>query len=148
MKSLIATQLQPLNSHKPFTLLEALQAPYKDGARGEDGFYDCWGLARKVRAEVYGKSLLLELAGANRFDLKDMQNCYKEQTAKLKIIKEPVAGAIVGVIKKGLCVHAAVIVENNGKLCVLDTNPITNSKIYSLTDYQQKFFNAEIIYYD
>lgn len=132
----------------PVTLMGYMLTKYKDGARGENGLYDCWGLARHVRHFVYGKSLLSEFAGVDRFVPKSLAKSCKEQIKTLKEIKTPVAGAVVAVYKKGLCVHVAVCVENNGEIEIMDTNPATNTQVFSIPRFIRPYGECEIKYYD
>lgn len=129
-------------------LVDYLTARYKDGARGEDGYYDCWGLTRDVRHFVYGKPRLLEFAGANRFTPITLAKAANKQTAQLEPLLKPVVGAVIGVYKKDICHHVAVAVENNGKIEVLDINPQTGVRLSTLKDFTARFYGHEVRFYD
>ena len=132
----------------PVTLMGYMLTKYKDGARGENGQYDCWGLARHVRHFVYGKSLLSEFAGVDRFVPKTLAKSCKEQIKTLQEIKTPVAGAVVAVYKKGLCVHVAVCVENNGEIEIMEANPQSGVHVISIDRFKRQYEALEIKFYD
>src|SRR5690606_20166856 len=81
-----------------------LTAVYKDGARGEvvDGqlLYDCWGLARAARVELYGRKLLASRAGEYLHDPEGFTAHDREQAAEMVEIPEPVPGCVVAVLRR------------------------------------------------
>lgn len=129
-------------------LIDFLEVKYRDGARGENGFYDCWGLTRAVRHKVYKKPLLQEFAGISRFTGLSLARAAIKVTSGLKQIEEPIAGAVVGVYKGRICHHAAVVIENAGKLCIMDLSPQGSVKIHTIDSFKRFYSNYEIRYYD
>lgn len=93
-------------------LTKYMHYQYRPGARGEDGFIDCWGLVRMVRAEVYGLSWLPEFAQARFGDADSIQAAYSEQAGAMREVDSR-PGAIVACLRRGICVHVAVLVQGN-----------------------------------
>lgn len=85
---------------------------YQSGARGENGLIDCWGLVRLVRHEVYDLPLLPEFAAARFGDADSIQSAYAEQSGIMRQV-EPRPGAIAAALRRGVCSHVAVLVEDN-----------------------------------
>ena len=131
----------------PLKLTEYLMCEYKDGSRGEGGYYDCWGLVRHVRHFVYGKSMLHEYAGVDRFAPITLAKCGADQVRELEEIDTPRAGAIVTVCRKRLCTHVAVCVENNSTIEIMEANP-SGIQILPLQRFVQQYYQREIRFYD
>lgn len=119
-----------------------LLAKYRDGARGEieDGqvLYDCWGLARAARVELYGRKLLPSRGGEYQYDPVGFTRQYQKQASEMAEIESPVAGAIIAVLRRytGVCMHVGLVVHdinNTGHgLHVLEINPQKNVILASL----------------
>lgn len=95
-------------------LSKYLNYEYKPGARGEHGMIDCWGLVRMVRAEVYGLPWLPEFAEARFGDPDSIQAAYSDQASAMRQV-DPREGAIVACLRRGACIHVAVLV-NGGRV--------------------------------
>lgn len=95
-------------------------ARYEDGGRGPLRF-DCWGLARHVRHELFGRMLLASW-GEIRVD--DARGTTRAALATLPVLVEsaPVPGALVLAWRCGLLVHIGTLVEAEGRRCVFDIN--------------------------
>ena len=93
-----------------------LNCHYKSGARGEavDGiaYQDCWGLTRAVRAEVYGRGWLPDFAQARYSRKGSVQQAYSEQSQAMRRC-ERTEGAVIAVLRRGICIHVAVMVGGN-----------------------------------
>ena len=93
-----------------------LNCHYKSGARGEvvDGivYQDCWGLTRAVRAEVYGRGWLPDFAQARYSRKGSVQQAYSEQSQAMRRC-ERTEGAVIAVLRRGVCIHVAVMVGGN-----------------------------------
>lgn len=93
-----------------------LNCHYKSGARGEvvDGivYQDCWGLTRAVRAEVYGRGWLPDFAQARYSRKGSVQQAYGEQSQAMQRC-ERTEGAVIAVLRRGVCIHVAVMVGGN-----------------------------------
>lgn len=100
-----------------------MSARYKSGGRGEavDGVpcYDCWGLTRAVRAEVYGLPWLPSFAQARHGRSGSIQGAYIEQAAAMQQCPAR-EGAVAAVLRRGVCVHVAVVVSGGAGLRVLE----------------------------
>lgn len=81
---------------------------HKFGCRGENGLIDCWGLTRLARHELYGKPLLPSFK-----DKTDINDGYIEHAPFMQRLKTRVDGAVIAVIKYGICVHVALAVGDN-----------------------------------
>ena len=88
-----------------------LSYSYRADARGEDGFIDCWGLTRLARNELYGKTLLPSYGWAS-LAAGSMHEAYQEQARSMRQCERR-EGAIVAVLRRGACVHVALMVGDN-----------------------------------
>lgn len=98
-----------------------MRAPYREGARGPFAF-DCWGLCIAVRHQMFGFPLLPSLGSVGKGRIRENTHAYHD----LKLGMEPCdpePGAIAAVFRGELCLHVGVVVETDGRLKVLDTNP-------------------------
>lgn len=136
-----------------------MNAVYKDGARGEiiDGvrYFDCWGMTRSARVELYGRKLMGAYAGEYRYD-PDGFNChYMNAVAREAVeIEEPVPGAVVAVVRRrsGLCGHVGLVVHDiyrTGQgLHVLEINPNQNARILPLYRFREANQLRALKFYD
>lgn len=130
-----------------------LMASYRDGARGEDGEYDCWGMARAARVELYGRQLLDSRGGEYQHDPSGFTARYREQIAEMVEVEKPVPGAVVAVLKKKLiCMHVALVVHDiNGTgmgLHILDINPGRGARLIPLFRFLEEHKLRTLKYYD
>lgn len=130
-----------------------LTATYKDGARGEGGRYDCWGLVRAARVELCNKKLLASRGGEYRFNPIGFTEQYNKQVDEMIEIEEPVAGAFIAVIrKKYICEHVALVLDDVNKtgfgLHVLEINPDQNARMIPLFRFLEFYRQRTIKYYD
>lgn len=127
---------------------EYLGSAYVDGGRGEVvdcvRRYDCYGLARAVRHEVYGLPMLPAWGLATRHDLRLSASCYREQIAQLAECR-PQPGALAAVLRGRLCTHVGVVVELDGLLAVMDTHAHTGPRWMRLADFERKYL--QVVYY-
>lgn len=94
-----------------------LLARYADGGRGEivDGVerYDCWGLTRTARVDLYGRRLLASRGGKCHHNLDMRTERYIAQAKDMQEIPRPVPGAIIAVLTRGgSLTHVALIVHD------------------------------------
>lgn len=75
-------------------------------------YQDCWGLTRLARAEMYGKPMLPSWAGARHGRKGSIQEAYQQQVEQLKPC-DKAPGAVILITRKGVCVHAALMVGGN-----------------------------------
>lgn len=98
-----------------------LSAPYRDGGRGPIAF-DCWGLCIAVRHQLLGLPLLPSLGAVGKDRLRENTHAYHDLKQGMETCP-PEVGAIAAVFCGALCLHVGVVVESEGRLKVLDTNP-------------------------
>lgn len=130
-----------------------LMASYRDGARGEDGEYDCWGMARVARVELYGRQLLDSRGGEYQHDPVGFTARYREQIAEMVEVEKPMPGSVVAVLKKKkICTHVALVVHDiNGTgmgLHILDINPGRGARLIPLFRFLEENKLRTIKYYD
>lgn len=130
-----------------------LTAKYKDGARGENGFYDCWGLAREARVTLYNRELLDSHGGEYQHDPAGFTREYKDQASTMVELAAPVAGAIIAVLrKKYICTHVALVIHDVNQtglgLHVLEINPGQGVRIWPLRDFLKAHSLRTIKFYD
>jgi cell wall-associated NlpC family hydrolase len=103
-----------------------LMSDYLDGGRGEvvsgRRQFDCWGLVRSVRHEVFGLPLLPSYGDVAADDKRSLTRAAEIESGALTL-GAAVPAAIATVWKAGLCVHVGICVELDGRLGVLDTGP-------------------------
>lgn len=119
-----------------------LSAPYRDGGRGPVAF-DCWGLCIAVRHQLLGLPLLPSLGGVGRDQLRHNTHAYHD----LKLGMEecaPEPGAIAAVFRGALCLHVGVVVEADGRLKILDTNP-GGPRLCTVREFEDDF--PKVVYY-
>lgn len=137
-------------------LLDFLASPYRDGGRGHDGTYDCWGLTRDAKFVLYGGTKLPEYGhvdGAGGRDAlhRGLHRGYLNEKGSLQET-DPAPGAIAAVFRKGLCVHVALVVEDYFSsglgVHVLETNPKVGPRIIQLSQFLKEHYNMKVYFYD
>ena len=137
-----------------FSIIERyLSARYRDGARGENGYYDCWGLSRAARVELYGRQLLNSRGGEYQKDPDGFTARYHEQISEMIEISSPVPGSVAAVLRKGvICCHVALVVHDINKtglgLHVIDINPGRGVRLFPLFLFEEENKLRTIKYYD
>lgn len=128
-----------------------LNCHYKSGARGEvvDGvmYQDCWGLTRAVRAELYDREWLPDFAQARYSRKGSVQQAYNEQSQAMRRCERG-EGVVVAVLRRGVCVHVAVMVSNDS---VLEIKRAGNkARLTSWSDFVREYPAPlwEIMFYD
>jgi len=117
---------------------------YVDGARGDGGTYDCWGLAREVRNKIYGKRLLPSWGHIRNTMPRAFTEAYHEQAKELEEC-EPEAGALAMVFTGRLMLHVGVVVELEGRLAVLDTSAKSGCRWQRIPAFEAPF--SKVVYY-
>lgn len=119
-----------------------MRAPYVDGARGPRAF-DCWGLCIDIRHKVFGLPLLPSLGNVGRSNL-------RANTVAYRLVKQdmqecqPEVSAIAAVFRGHLLAHVGVVVEIDGQLKVIDTNP-GGVRIRTVRDFETSY--PRVVYY-
>lgn len=119
-----------------------LSAPYLDGGRGPAA-YDCWGLCIAVRHQVFGLPLLPSLGAVGKDRVRENTYAYR-QLKKGMDECAPEPGAIAAVFRGDACLHVGVVVEADGRLKVLDTNP-GGARILTVREFEAEF--SKVVFY-
>lgn len=124
------------------TLNKFLSAPYREGARGPLAF-DCWGLCIHVRHQVFGLPLLPSLGGVGKDRIRENTAAYHDLRQGMDECP-PQPGAIAAVFRGALCLHVGVVVETEGRLKVLDTNP-GGPRLSTIQDFRDAY--PRVVFY-
>lgn len=98
-----------------------MNAPYIEGARGPFA-YDCWGLCRAIRHDMFGLDWLPSLGAVGKGKVRENTKAYRE-LRKLMEECQPEPGAIAAVLRGEALLHVGTVLLSGGRLKVLDTNP-------------------------
>lgn len=112
-----------------------LASIYRDGGRGPVE-YDCWGLARAVRNEIYGCSLLREWGYVDPNSKRQVTGAWKKALPLLER-SQPSLGALACVFRGRLLLHLGVIVDADRGLSVLETLPATGPRILPISRFER-----------
>jgi hypothetical protein len=119
-----------------------LSAPYRDGGRGPAA-YDCWGLCIAVRHQLLGLPLLPSLGAVGKDRVRENTHAYHDLKQGMEACA-PELGAIAAVFRGALCLHVGVVVEADGRLKVLDTNP-GGARLRNVREFETDF--PMVVYY-
>ena len=119
-----------------------LSAPYRDGGRGPIAF-DCWGLCIAVRHQLLGLPLLPSLGAVGKDRLRENTHAYHDLKQGMETCP-PEVGAIAAVFRGALCLHVGVVVEADGRLKVLDTNP-GGARLRTVREFETDF--PRVVFY-
>ena len=123
-------------------LKKYLSAPYRDGGRGPAAF-DCWGLCIAVRHQLLGLPLLPSLGAVGKDRIRENTHAYRELKKGMDECA-PELGAIAAVFRGKACLHVGVVVEADGRLKVLDTNP-GGARIRTVPEFETDF--PRVVFY-
>lgn len=127
-----------MNALKPY-----FEARYESGGRGPE-VYDCWGLVRAVRHEVFGLPLLPSWGSIHADDKRSLtEACLQE--AKAFRAGPPQVASIATIWRGALCIHVAIVVEINGRLAALETGRSIGTRWMYLPDFEAQFL--KVVYY-
>lgn len=119
-----------------------LSVPYVDGGRTLDGL-DCWGLALQVRREL-GLPELPDDPAAIRGNGSAVSAQFRGIAGQLAI-GQPCPGALAAVFKGPLFVHVGVVVQADGRLWVIETNPGVGAHLRKVADFNAAYY--KVVYY-
>lgn len=125
------------------TVDDYLRCRYEDGARGPTAF-DCYGLAIHARVYIFGRQSLPSLGWCGRAKLRENTQAFRENESSMVECKAA-PGAIAAAFDRNLLTHVGVVVEVDGQLKILDTNP-GGPKIRTVRDFESCF--QRVTYYD
>lgn len=120
-----------------------LRSTYQDGGRGPSAF-DCYGLVRAVRHELFNLPLLPVYGAISPDDKLSMTRICKSESQALKACK-PTPAAIATAWRGKVCLHVGVCVEIDGRLGVLETGRRSGPCWLSLADFERRYL--KVIYY-
>lgn len=126
-----------------------LSTTYRKGARGPKE-YDCWGLVRAVRHEVYGRALLPSLDDVTPGDMRSTTKGARKIHAGIEAYDVGLRAAAVAQAYMGrLCVHVGVVVEIDGKHMILETDTpfgptLTKPSVFVSRYTQVNFFDDQL----
>lgn len=123
-----------------------LSIPYKDYGRDLDGL-DCWGLVRLVRHELRG-DLFPEYGAISPDDKLNLTNAAQKvsQSFKLEPIEHPKIGSIATCWRGQFCLHVGIVLDIDGRLCVLETGRRFGTRWLTLADFKRIY--GKVIFYD
>src|SRR5690625_4823035 len=125
---------------------EYLKTSYKKGGRGPLE-YDCWGLVRTVRHEVFGKPLLPSFGSICPRDKRELTKACNavRQEGDFQVVSKRV-GAIATAWRASLCVHVGICVEVDARLWVLESEEVTGPALISPSLFEARY--TKVIYFD
>ena len=101
---------------------------------------DCWGLVRFVREDLTGQ-VLPEFGGVvDRRRMTKLAPSIQDPLVK----SEPKEGAIVFAYRGKVCVHVGIIVQEDGRLWVLDTGQASGVSLTPIRRFISRFVRVEI----
>ena len=116
---------------------------YEDGARGPDKM-DCWGLVRHVLHHELGGRLMPSWGHVRNTSPRLFTRAYKAEAASM-VECSPCVGAIAAVFRGALMVHVGIVIDIDGRLCVLEINPKAGSRWRTVADFQRPYL--KVVYY-
>lgn len=123
-----------------------LKTRYKRGGRGPVDF-DCWGMTRAARTEVFSRLLLPVLEGAAPGNLRAITKAHDQVCLMHGFHEVPArAGAIAEGWIASLCVHVGLVVEVDGRLMILETNEPNGPCITQINRFQAKY--TRVLFFD
>lgn len=119
-----------------------LTVPYMEGGRTLQGL-DCWGLILLVRQEL-GLQELPSIGGAVASQPLAVDRAHSAVAPLLQVCAAQV-GAVAAVFRGRLFVHAGAVIEVDGRLAVIETNPKVPPRVSWLADFERNYF--KVVYY-
>lgn len=126
-------------------LTSYLTSRYQDGGRGP-GAFDCWGLVRTARHQLFGLPLLPSYGAIAADDKLRLTGAALEVMRTGFAPAPPIPGAIATCWRGRLCQHVALVVEADGRLGVLETGSRCGPRWLPLKVFEE--LNLKVIYYD
>ena len=108
-------------------------------------FLNCWGLVRLVRSEMYGKPLMPAL-DISADDARGKAYASKTVRAEYLTDCEAQPGALATAWRVGIFIHVGVVVDIEGRLCVLEIDDRSGVRWSRLAEFESRY--PKVIYYD
>lgn len=121
-----------------------LNSTYRRYGRGPD-VYDCWGLVREARSELFGKPLLASYGDIDPDDKRSLTGAAGEVNGRLRLVG-PVPGAIAQGWRGRLCIHVGIVVEVDGRRWILETGQSMGPVLTRIRDFESQYL--KVMYYD
>ncbi|MGH8010288.1 MAG: hypothetical protein ACREQ3_25110 [Candidatus Binatia bacterium] len=127
-------------------MIKFLNTRYVEGGRGPHE-YDCWGLVRAVRHEVFHFPLLPSHSEVAPTD-KDAMTAVCQEIIDCAGLKECTAqeGAIAAAWAARLCMHVGIVVQADGRLWVLETDKPTGPCMTPVRVFENRY--TRVTYHD
>lgn len=119
------------------TVNDYLLSEYEDGARGPDK-YDCWGLVRDVRVNLFDLPLLPSWGLVDPNNKRQVTDAWHHTEAVFSL-SGPTPGALAAVFHGSLLLHVGIVVNADKGISVLDTLPDRGPAITRLADYIEQY---------
>ena len=121
-------------------LADLLKTKYAHQAQSE-GEYNCWGLVRLARKELFNRPDLPSHSDINATDKRRLSTAAAEVIDGYLIeIDEPREGAIVAAYQGRLCVHVGIIISVDNRLVVLETDTPTGPVLTRLETFVVRYY--------
>lgn len=120
-----------------------LETRYKDGGRGPDE-YDCHGLVRAVRHELFGKPLLPSYGAISPQDKRSMTRIAAAEAAALAPCG-PQPGAVAICFQRQLCLHVGIVVELDGRIGVLEAHHTRGVGWRPIRSFEREYQRVEYV---
>ena len=98
--------------------------------------YDCWGLVREARDKHMGLSRLPLYGDLRNTEPLAFTKAYRSESGKLRECG-PEHGAIAAVLIGNVCVHVALVLDEDGEFVVLEINPLKSARVVKLNIWLQ-----------
>lgn len=123
-----------------------LKSRYVAGGRGPEE-YDCWGLVRDARVELFGRPLLPLLSDARPGELRSITRATDHVIGLHGFVQcSPRPGAIATAWQASLCVHVGLVVLVDGQLRVLETDVATGPCHTAINRFRARC--TRVLFYD
>ncbi len=109
--------------------------------------YDCYGIVRDARAEMFGRSVLpsyQEIDPADKGRLTAAAFDIRERHEFAEVRARP--GAIATAWRAKLCVHVGLVVEADARLWILETDEGIGPSLTRLSTFESRY--TRVVYYD
>jgi len=121
-----------------------LSTRYEPHGRGPDAF-DCWGLCRDVRARVFGAGWLPSFGHVVPADkLAVTRAAGRAKAALTPCQRHP--GAVALAWRGRVCIHAGIVVEQDGRQWILETDVATGPVLTPCRRFERRFTRVEYLH--
>lgn len=127
-------------------MIRFLNTRYVEGGRGPHDF-DCYGLVRAVRNEIFHFPLLPSHSEVSPADKEAMTAVCQDILDCTGLKESPIAEAAIATAWAGRrCVHVGIVVQADGRLWVLETDESTGPCLTPVRVFENRY--TRVKYYD